>query len=107
MSKYVSEVEEELYASDWFRSRPQSVQEAIRAYPPMKHYLLNGTHVVNIQSYEEDDDGACTTCRVCIAQENNPHMVLAMERSVFGVRLDKLEPFKIYNGVLVPHPEAP
>lgn len=84
-------------AKEWFDNLPDFVQEKFLEYPPNKLYLM-GTHNVQILSYEEtEDETACDSCTVFVGQVNNPDMILAFDRQVFGVSFDNLESVKEYT----------
>lgn len=44
---------EEVKNSDWYKTRPASIQQMIDSYPPTQYYALNGKQC-HIVSYSED-----------------------------------------------------
>ena len=86
----------ELYQSEWFKSRPKIVQKAIIDYPPGYFYILKSTgQKVRLYSYTENKKG-CTECTILILKEDNPDRE-DVERKVFGVPLDDLERKELIN----------
>lgn len=74
----------------WIASRPPSVQEKVRAYPPTRLYRNKMTgQLMQIEAYEESEDGtSCETCRVTAWQEWAPELTMV---GVFGVHFTDLE----------------
>jgi len=78
-----------LSETDWFLARPRAIQQAILKYPPGKYKLKSTGHIMELYSYEEDEDGSCNTCTGTITYENNQHLLF--ERKVFDIPLEDLE----------------
>lgn len=73
---------EEVMASEWFKERPQAVQQAIKTWPPGWYKMKTGQEV-RLYSYEETK-GKCKTCKVIVETGWN------VGRIVFGVPLTDL-----------------
>jgi hypothetical protein len=81
----------EIQQTEWYRTRPATVQRRIDSHPPTQLYRMRKTgQIVPIYSYAEDHNGECTTCTVLVLEEYNGP--LFMERQVFGVAFEDLEP---------------
>ena len=85
------QVIKKLKRSAWYKALSEKVRERVDAYPPTKKYRMKATgRIVTLFSYDEDKNGECHTVTVDISREDNPGILL--ERQVFGVRFDELEP---------------
>jgi hypothetical protein len=77
---------------EWLASRPANVREVARRFPPSSLYRVKSTgRRVVVQSFQEADDGA-VTMTVWVGGDYN---LVLMERSVFGVEADDLEPCEL------------
>lgn len=76
-------------AKNWYLSRPAAVQQKIDQYPPYCLYRNKAAdgQIVQIYSYEEGDDEACTTCSVLIRSVSP----LMKHNAVYGVPFEDLE----------------
>lgn len=84
----------------WYNERPPLIQQRIDEYPPQYLYRnRKNNQIVQLYSYDEGHDGSCKTCTVSVLQKNNPHIILVMERNVFGVPLDDLERLDILREI--------
>jgi hypothetical protein len=93
MKRHLSEeaVIKKLQQSAWYKALSEKVRERVDAYPPTKKYKMKSTgRIVTLVSYDEDKNGDCNTVTVDVSREDNPG--LFMEREVFGVEFDELEP---------------
>lgn len=79
-----------LEADPWFQERPAPIREAIRKYPPWRVYRMKTGNRCHMVSYDENQDGSCTTCMVRVSDALNA--ILFTERDVFGVPFTDLEP---------------
>lgn len=96
----------------WLAERPEHVRRVAETLPPWFLYRLKTTgQIVFLISFEEHD-GSCMPptrgphtgepCRHCatravtvtvgVTQANNPHLLIAFDREVFGVDPADLEP---------------
>lgn len=74
-------------APQWFADRPESIKAAMRLRPPLILYkLLTSDHLVTILTYDEVDPVRAT---VAVTRQFN---AVDVERAVFGVKLEELEP---------------
>lgn len=72
----------------WIDSLPEGPRAKANEYPPNKLYRMKDGHRVVMYSYDENDDGTCTTCQVIVSAKYN---FVMFERRVFGVSFDDLE----------------
>ena len=80
----------------WAAERP-AIEGTILRYPPGLYWLRTSGHVVNLYSYDEPLDGGAVTFKVNVLQELNPHVMLAFERTVFGILEEDLEPLSVLS----------
>jgi hypothetical protein len=93
MKRQLSEeaVIKKLQKSAWYKALSEKVRERVDAYPPTKKYKMKSTgRIVTLVSYDEDKNGDCNTVTVDVSRDDNPGLL--MEREVFGVEFDELEP---------------
>lgn len=79
---------------EWFNSRPKSIQEKLKQYPPDKEYIMKDTgQIVSICSYTEDlKTGECNKCKVIsLDSKSNGHNG-GEDRLIIGVEFSNLEP---------------
>jgi hypothetical protein len=80
-----------LRKSVWYNALSEKVRKRVDAYPPTKKYKMKSTgRIVTLVSYDEDKNGECNTVTVDVSRDDNPGLLL--EREVFGVEFDELEP---------------
>lgn len=92
--------EEILYNSEWFKTRPQIIKDAIVKLPPTKLYRLKETgKQCKLYSYTEpNDDNEEVTVTVILTGVGGPLDGTGFEKldeglRVFGYKLDDLEPW--------------
>jgi hypothetical protein len=93
MKRHLSEkaVLEKLKKSEWYKALSEKVRERVNIYPPTKKYKMKATgRIVTLVSYDEDKKGDCNTATVDVSRDDNPSLLV--EREVFGVEFDELEP---------------
>lgn len=95
---------DELYNSEWFLSRPEAVQKAIREYPPCYFYKDKAGYKVRLYSYSEDQDGNAGGVSYFVLPKDNPvtdsRLKYQLEddgRRVFGAKLSDLTRLEFIN----------
>lgn len=73
-----------IMADPWYKSRPPSVQSAIRIWPPGRYLLKTTGQEVDLYAYEQNINGKCVTCKVIVRKGHNLGFM------VFGVPFGQL-----------------
>lgn len=82
-------------AREWLASRPSCVQSRVIAHPPGKYRLRSTGQIVHLYSYEENEAGACETCKVLIYAQEQDLFSHMDDRMVFGIPFADLEPMEV------------
>lgn len=88
----------EIVEGEWYKSRPQVIQAAIRTLPPTRMYMFKDSKKeCYIISYEEPESGKLEDVTVTVQKTGRGSMA-GLEsinmNQVFGVKLTDLEPSK-------------
>ena len=83
---------DEFFEENWFKSRPDPIQQAFKKYHPYNTYRLKDTgQIVFLHSINEDQGGVVETCKINILPECNRDMFMIEARQVFGINLIDLQ----------------
>lgn len=91
---------EELKQTDWFKERPEIIQQAILRLPPTRLYRIKATgSQCQLYSYEEPESGMAEDVTVTIVKTGVGGALdeifpeLSKGQQVFGYSIDDLEPW--------------
>lgn len=83
----MSKSKEQLW-EEWVATRPSTIQELCRKFPPFRMYIMKNTgHMVSIVSYDEHKEGE-HTLTVYVGKKDNSSVLFS--RRVFGVKPENL-----------------
>lgn len=98
----------ELQETDWYKSRPKLIQDAIDKLPPIKLYKFkNSGKQCLVIAFEEPESGNLEDVTVTVEKTGIGGIMHEVglggldRNSVFGVKLEDLEPWENQEGEIV------